>query len=83
MYLFHVYIHIYIYIYIYIRCREREMYDVVARALSMSVSQAAFCAASADIPYGQFSKIHVCFCGLDPGNLKFETARTNKQRICF
>ena len=23
--------------------------------------------------YGQFSKCHVCFCGLDPGNLKFES----------
>ena len=34
-------------------------------------------------PYGQFSKFHVCFCGLDSGNLKFETARTNKQHICF
>ena len=34
-------------------------------------------------PYGQFSKYHVCFCGLDPGNLKFETVRTNKQHICF
>ena len=33
--------------------------------------------------YGQFSKFHVCFCGLDPGNLKFETVRTNKQHICF
>ena len=31
---------------------------------------------------GQFSEFHVCFCGLDPGNLKFETVRTNKQRIC-
>ena len=38
--------------------------------------------ASEDL-YGQFSKFHVCFCGLDPGNLKFETVRTNKQRICF
>ena len=35
------------------------------------------------IIYGQFSEFHVCFCGLDPGNLKFETVRTNKQRICF
>ena len=34
-------------------------------------------------PYGQFSQFHVCFCGLDLGNLKFETARTNKQHICF
>ena len=33
--------------------------------------------------YGQFSKCHVCFCGLDPGNLKLETVRTNKQHICF
>ena len=33
--------------------------------------------------YGQFSRFHVCFCGLDPGNLKFETVRTNKQHICF
>ena len=33
--------------------------------------------------YGQFSKFHVCNCGLDPGNLKFETVRTHKQHICF
>ena len=33
--------------------------------------------------YGQFSKFQICFCGLDPGNLKFETVRTNKQHICF
>ena len=33
--------------------------------------------------YGEFSKFHVYFCGLDPGNLKFETVRTNKQHICF
>ena len=33
--------------------------------------------------YGQFSKFHVCLCGLDPGNLKFETVRTHKQHICF
>ena len=31
--------------------------------------------------YGQFSKFHVCFCGLDSGNLKFETVRTNEQRM--
>ena len=34
-------------------------------------------------PYGQFSKCHVCFCDLDPGNLKFETVRTHKQHIYF
>ena len=33
--------------------------------------------------YGQFSRFHVFFCGLDPGNLKFETVRTNQQHICF
>ena len=33
--------------------------------------------------YGQFSTYHVCFCGLDSGNSKFETVRTNKQHICF
>ena len=33
--------------------------------------------------YGQFSEFNVCFCGLDSGNLKFETVRTNKQHICF
>ena len=31
--------------------------------------------------YGQFSKCHVCFCGLDSGNLKSETVRTNKQHL--
>ena len=33
--------------------------------------------------YGKFSKFQICFCGLDPGNLRFETVQTNKQRICF
>ena len=33
--------------------------------------------------YGQFSKFHVCYCGLDSGNFKFETVQTNKQHICF
>ena len=33
--------------------------------------------------YGQFSRFHVCLCGLDSGNLKFETVRTNKRHICF
>ena len=31
--------------------------------------------------YGQFSKFQICFCGLDPGNLKFETVRTRKQHV--
>ena len=25
----------------------------------------------------------ICFCGLDPGNLKFETVRTHKKHIRF
>ena len=33
--------------------------------------------------YGKFSTFQVCFCSLDPGNLKSETVRTHKQRICF
>ena len=33
--------------------------------------------------YGQFSKVQILFCGLDPGNLRFEIVRANKQRICF
>ena len=28
-------------------------------------------------------KSHVCFGGLDSGNLNFETVRTDKQHICF
>ena len=38
---------------------------------------------STSAQYGQFSKFHVCFCGLDSGNLKFETVRTNLQHIYF
>ena len=33
--------------------------------------------------YGHFSTFHVCFCGLDSGNLKFETLRTNTQHMCL
>ena len=33
--------------------------------------------------YGQFSKFRACFCGLDSGNLKFETVRANKQHTIF
>ena len=35
------------------------------------------------LQYGQFSEFQICFCGLDPGNLKFETVRANRQRMCF
>ena len=33
--------------------------------------------------YGKFSKFRICFCGLDSGNLKFETVRTNRQHTCL
>ena len=33
--------------------------------------------------YGKFSEFQICFCGLDPGNLKFETVRTHKQHMFF
>ena len=65
----YIYTHIYIYIYIYIYIeRERERYT--SRVII-------------HVTYGQFTQFHVCFCGLDPGNLKLETLRTNKQHICF
>ena len=35
------------------------------------------------IPYGKFSTFQVCFCGLDPGNLKSETVRTHKRHVRF
>ena len=34
------------------------------------------------VGYGKFSKCHVCFCGLDLGNLKSETVRTHARHIC-
>ena len=69
----YIYIHIYIYIYIY-TYSERDTYTHTYLHITQREANAR---------YGQFSKFHVCFCGLDPGNLKFETVRTNKQRICF
>ena len=30
-----------------------------------------------------FQNFMFVFCGLDSGNLKFETVRTHKQHICF
>ena len=70
----HIHIYTYIYIYIYI---ERERYrphappgqpDAVGcRAAPLRGRGASYCMCV----YGQFSKFHVCFCGLDSGNLKF------------
>ena len=33
--------------------------------------------------YGKFSEFQNCVCGLDPGNLKSETVRTDKRHVCF
>ena len=33
--------------------------------------------------YGKFSNFQICFCGLDPGNLKSETVRTHERHVCF
>ena len=71
----YVYIFIYIYIHTYIHAYMHTyvyVYVYVSIALSNYLSS-----------YGQFSEFHICFCGLDSGNLKFETVRTNKQHICF
>ena len=68
--------YIYIYIYIYER-RARRGCGGGTRRSSRRRFHCMKCL------YGQFSRFHVCFCGLDPGNLKFETVRTNKQHICF
>ena len=78
----------YIYIYIYIQC----VYSILVMLHNMILC----CIMQCNIPYqysayynyitfhyGQFSKCHVCFCGLDSGNLKLDTVRTNKRHICF
>ena len=71
---------IYIYIYIYIE-RERERLSPL-RSADLGARAGSRCELGVDY-YGQFSEFHVCFCGLDSGNLKFETVRTSKQHICF
>ena len=71
-------IHIVHIAYIYIE-RERERESVCVCRREPRVLQAPL----EVLHYGQFSKSYVCFCGLDSGNLKFETVRTNKLHICF
>ena len=61
---------IYIYIYMYNVYIYIYMHVVLGYGYAM-------------LSYGQFSKCHVCFCGQDPGNLKFETVRTTKQHTYF
>ena len=85
VYLYHIYIYIYIYrggetysrfacphFYIRQTCLEKDVHGWVGPTDPTPITM-----------YGKFSEFHVCFCGLDPGNLKFETVRTHKQRICF
>ena len=79
-----MYVRIYIYIYIYIYTIVIIVYTrrQLARFECQDTGGAEACLAGR-MPYGQFSKYHVCFCGLDSGNLKFETVRTHKQHIRF
>ena len=70
-----MYIYIYTYVRVYIIHKR-----LVWRRAHLADPEAS---RALRVEYGQFSKYHVCFCGLDSGNLKFETVRTSKQRICF
>ena len=73
------------YIYIYI-CREREMYrerEIDTRVYIYIYIERERCACVDNVHVRSAFKCHVCFCGLDSGNLKFETVQTNKQHICF
>ena len=77
----YIYISIYIYIYIYIQSYTYTHSILRRQAGLQSPKVGGF--RSKPRRYGQFSEFHVCCCGLDPGNLKFETVRTHKQHICF
>ena len=73
--------HIYIYIYIHTLLYRLLTYTKFAK------SQGIYTLLNRKrnpLLYGQFlQNMYVCFCGLDPGNLKFETVRRHKQHICF
>ena len=71
-----IYIYIYIYIYVCSYCTHLIFKHVLQTGLGMGMGM------NATAQYGQFSNFHACFRGLDSGNLKFETVRTNKQHIC-
>ena len=80
-------IYIYIYIYIYI---EREIYIYIyivlyyyIRLSNIRTIVVLYHDSVVMLLYGQFSEFQICFCGLDPGKLNFETVRTNKQHVCF
>ena len=72
----HIYLYIYKHVYsntYYATTYSEETGWAARSSRSWSSSFSSF------IHYGQFSKFHACFFSLDPGNLKFETVRTNKQ----
>ena len=72
-------VYIYIYIYIYI-----SNYDIITfGVVQLGLAAGRFDEAAPSARYGQFSEFQTCFCGLDPGYLKFETVRSHRQRICF
>ena len=73
-----LYINIYIYIYTSLLAIRRD-----ARFATWSGRPLASFSMRLLMSYGKFLEFQNCFCGLDPGNLKFETVRTNKQHICF
>ena len=83
----YVYISLSLYIYIYIMHVIHTCVCVYlgarARPKGVGPSTASRRGSGQTYKYGKFSEFHVWFCGLDPGNLKFETVRTNKQQICF
>ena len=86
----YTYIHVYIYIYIYIYIHTHKFVSAnskvsAARLATRRRLDGAMLETSVRERnvYGQFSEFQICFCGPDPGNLKFETVRTHKQRICF
>ena len=76
----HVYTHIYTYAYAY-----THTYAQQARCWSDPPFQIRRGppAGRPHAPTVSLTNKHVCFCGRDPGNLKFWTVRTNKQHICF
>ena len=78
IYISYKYIYIYIYMYVYV-C----MYVYIHTYIYIYIYTHTYTYICSRLWYGQFSKFKICFCGLDPGNLKFETVRTHKQHICF
>ena len=76
----YIYTHVYIYIYIDIHTYTARANGLACPPLSTAAGRRAL---EYSIMYGKFSKFKICFCGLDPGNLKFETVRTHEQPIFF